>query len=517
MTITEGWFNIELGSITAPLPTFASPPYYLQLQVNGETLTPRLKLASVPSAIQSATSDLLPFSGTYAGSAPALSITANQANDSEGIWITRGSGSSLGYCIFAANEGEGPVLWAQQSSLAAASAGVASFFISGLGNDGDVIRGDTNGSGAVYSGWGRGPRVVSAYGTGAAHPDEEAHVIHAVYSGIPRSANNIAVYGEALDDEWGIGGDFYGNGIGVRGTVEAPSAGALVCAGVIASASGTNTGTNIGVWGQASGGATNYAGWFSGNVDISGTLTKSAGSFKIDHPLDPANKYLYHSFVESPDMMNIYNGNVELDAAGEARVELPEWFEALNQDFRYQLTPIGAPAPGLYVADEIAGNRFRIAGGEPGTRVSWQVTGIRHDAYADAHRIPVEEVKSAREQGSYRNPDLYGMPASAGVLYDERAATAAARAGSRAPGGRTRSAGRRGSSESVGCDACPRGAPLWAARRGGHVRTASVVLMVAAAVLVSMSADAAFELRMMGQRRRRHPRQAHPSAPRRTS
>ena len=59
-------------------------------------------------------------------------------------------------------------------------------------------------------------------------------------------------------------------------------------------------------------------GEFIGDVDVTGTLTKSAGSFKIDHPLDPENKYLSHSFVESPDMMNIYNGNVVLDATGEA-------------------------------------------------------------------------------------------------------------------------------------------------------------------------------------------------------
>src|SRR6202023_673525 len=86
-----------------------------------------------------------------------------------------------------------------------------------------------------------------------------------------------------------------------------------------------------------------YAGYFAGNANVTGnlsvggTLSKAAGSFKIDHPLDPENKYLYHSFVESPDMMNIYNGNVVLDANGQAIVQMPDWFEALNQDFRYQL------------------------------------------------------------------------------------------------------------------------------------------------------------------------------------
>ncbi|RMF69050.1 MAG: hypothetical protein D6743_02535, partial [Calditrichaeota bacterium] len=155
----------------------------------------------------------------------------------------------------------------------------------------------------------------------------------------------------------------------------------------------------------------------TGNVQIIGNLSKSSGSFKIDHPLDPANKYLYHSFVESPDMMNIYNGNVTLDANGEAWVQLPEWFEALNRDFRYQLTAIGAPGPNLYVAEEISGNRFKIAGGRPGMKVSWQVTGIRHDAFAEAHRIPVEEMKPPRERGYYLHPVELGQPEERGIEW----------------------------------------------------------------------------------------------------
>ena len=140
------------------------------------------------------------------------------------------------------------------------------------------------------------------------------------------------------------------------------------------------------------------------DLDVGGTLSKGGGSFKIDHPLAPTEKYLYHSFVESPDMMNVYNGNVVLDANGEAWVEMPEWFEALNRDFRYQLTPIGAPAPGLYVARKIADNRFRIAGGSPGLEVSWLVTGIRQDPYAEANRIPVEVDKPEAERGSLLHP-----------------------------------------------------------------------------------------------------------------
>jgi hypothetical protein len=158
------------------------------------------------------------------------------------------------------------------------------------------------------------------------------------------------------------------------------------------------------------------AGYFQGDVNVTGNLSKGGGSFKIDHPLDPANKYLYHSFVESPDMMNIYNGNVVLDANGEAVVGLPDWFGALNRDFRYQLTCIGGFAP-VYIAEEISNNQFKIAGGKSGMKVSWQVTGIRQDAWANAHRIPVEEEKSEREHGYYIHPELYGAPEEKSIAW----------------------------------------------------------------------------------------------------
>ena len=158
-----------------------------------------------------------------------------------------------------------------------------------------------------------------------------------------------------------------------------------------------------------------------GTADITGTVTKGGGSFKIDHPLDPENKYLYHSFVESPDMMNIYNGNATLDSSGEAWVELPEWFEALNRDFRYQLTCIGGFAP-VYVAQEVSGNQFKIGGGEPGMKVSWQVTGIRHDPFAEMYRIPVEQQKIGPEIGKYQHPETYGQPITMGVHCESREA-----------------------------------------------------------------------------------------------
>jgi hypothetical protein len=143
-----------------------------------------------------------------------------------------------------------------------------------------------------------------------------------------------------------------------------------------------------------------------GGLDVLSALQKPSGSFKIDHPLDPANKYLYHSFVESPDMMDVYNGSVTTDKSGMATVNMPDYFDSLNRDFRYQLTAIGTFAQAT-VAKEILNNQFVIRTSKPGVKVSWQVTGIRQDAYANAHRIQVEEEKPPRERGHYLHPELF--------------------------------------------------------------------------------------------------------------
>ena len=147
----------------------------------------------------------------------------------------------------------------------------------------------------------------------------------------------------------------------------------------------------------------------SGNLNVTGAITAGVKDFRIDHPLDPTNKYLYHSSIESSEMVNLYSGNASLDAAGEALVSLPEWFEAVNNDFRYQLTAIGGASPNLHIAQEIADHQFRIGGGTPGLRVSWQVTGVRHDAYAVAHPLEVEVEKPEKERGHYLHPEAFGQ------------------------------------------------------------------------------------------------------------
>jgi hypothetical protein len=228
------------------------------------------------------------------------------------------------------------------------------------------------------------------------------------------SSDAPAVYGvHSVTDNYGIGVRGDGRYRGVYGYANTSTGNPR---GVYGYANG---GSNAyGVYGYATGATTNWAGYFNGNVNVTGTLSKGGGSFKIDHPLDPENKYLYHSFVESPDMMNIYNGNIILDSNGEAIVNMPEWFEALNMKFRYQLTAIGAPGPNLYIKQKIKNNTFIIAGGDAGMEVSWMVTGIRHDPFAEKNRIPIEEFKNEKDQGKYLHPKAYNQEDEKGIDFE---------------------------------------------------------------------------------------------------
>jgi hypothetical protein len=287
------------------------------------------------------------------------------------------------------------------------------------------ITSDTNGSGV--EGNASGSNAAGVYGVNTSGPGVWGRGT-AGGSGVFGQSNGYAVYGAST------------GGFGVYGTSSNGGVVGMAYVGVQGNANGTTD--SQGVRGDNGGSNTvGYAGLFNGrvsvfgNLNVYGTLAKSAGAFKIDHPLDPAHKYLSHSFVESPDMKNIYDGVVTLDANGEAVVQLPAYFEALNMDFRYQLTSIGGYAP-VYIAQEIAGNQFKIGGGTAGLKVSWQVTGIRHDPYANQNRIQVEELKPASEQGRYRYPAGYGLSPKMGVTYLQPAGAAKPGAQSDQPGER---------------------------------------------------------------------------------
>ena len=172
--------------------------------------------------------------------------------------------------------------------------------------------------------------------------------------------------------------------------------------------------------GVGTGGATDgLAAEFAGDVEVNGAFNVIGGgtkNFKIDHPLDPENKYLYHAAIESSEVLNIYSGNITTDENGEATVTLPDWFEAVNRDFRYQLTAVGTFAQAI-VGAEIKKNKFTIKTNAPGVKVSWQVTGIRSDAAIRKHPFKVEEDKPQAERGSYLAPEAYDQPEERGVEW----------------------------------------------------------------------------------------------------
>jgi hypothetical protein len=271
------------------------------------------------------------------------------------------------------------------------------------GTKGTGVRGETSDpggwgvNGVNLSGTGSGVNGFSAGGLGVSGNSNSGHGVHGSGSvGVYGETNNyVGVWGKSGSLGYGVFGDS-ASGLGVLGVSDSGT-------GVFARSS-----TGCALEAQSSGLAARLDGdvEVQGDLKVVGVLSKGGGSFRIDHPTDPANMFLSHSFVESPDMMNVYNGTAVLDDNGEGTVQLPDWFEALNRDFRYQLTALDRPAPDLHVSSRIKDRSFTIAGGGKGQEVSWQVTGIRRDAWANANRIPVEEEKPPAQRGKYLHPEL---------------------------------------------------------------------------------------------------------------
>lgn len=264
------------------------------------------------------------------------------------------------------------------------------FVIDNAASNTPALQATTNGSGGqAILGTATGSSSIGVKGTG----------LSAGVRGESSTTNGAGVYGFS-----GAGGNGGGSGTpaGVRGDASAP--------GVAGGAFFNNQGT--GVYAQSTSGT---AGFFSGNVTITGALqVNGLKNFKIDHPLDPANKYLIHAAIESNEMKNIYDGVAVIGADGMATVTLPNYFGALNVEYRYQLTCIGGHAP-VFVAEEISKNQFKIGGGKPGMKVSWQVTGIRNDAAAASNPMKVELDKVGYEIGKYINPEAFGQPISKSI------------------------------------------------------------------------------------------------------
>jgi hypothetical protein len=347
------------------------------------------------------------WGGYFTTAGAGRGVNASAGDGGTAVYGSAAGGSSLSYGVQGLT-----------GSTAANAAGVQGTINSANAGPGSAgVRGINNGTGGFGVGvW--GSQGGSGYG---------------VYGSTPSGTAVIGLHESTTGTNPGVEGDTNSGAagaVGVLGRVNANPAGA----GSIG-VRGINSGTGpfgIGVWGSQGGtgygvygtspngygvvgdSPSGFAGYFNGKVFVNGTLSKAAGAFTIDHPQDPANKYLSHSFVESPDMKNVYDGVITTGADGFATVRLPSYFQALNRSFRYQLTIVGRSFAQAIVWDEIANNRFTIRTDQPSTKVSWQVTGIRHDAYANAHRIKVVETKEKR--GTYLDPQLFGQSRSKSVF-----------------------------------------------------------------------------------------------------
>jgi hypothetical protein len=457
-----GHYAVMLGSTTSQglrPDLFASgEARWLGVQVQGEAEQPRTVLMSVPYALKAADAETIgglppsafmktaaPGSTTAANASqvPAAAITGSGTINHLAKWnsptklgnanifdsssgkvgiATTSPGATLdvnGTAVIRSNAtvngtlGSGPITATSSSS---GGTGVYANAGSSGGSNGVIASGATGVAGYATVAGG-----IAVYGN-AGNSTASNGVVGYGATGVAGNSTITGSYGTYGSGSTGVWGNSTGTGanVGVLGLGSTGVSGSGDAFGVLGQSS-SSSGSGGGFSNSSSGDALftynqsgGYAAFFDGDVDVDGNLSKAGGSFKIDDPLDPANKYLYHSFVESPDMMNIYNGNATTDGQGSAVVQLPEWFETLNRDFRYQLTTIGQFSQAI-VASKVANHQFTIKTDKPNVEVSWQVTGIRQDAWANAHRIPVEVPKAQRDRGLYLHPELFGAPADKSI------------------------------------------------------------------------------------------------------
>lgn len=286
-------------------------------------------------------------------------------------------------------------------------------------SSGNGVRGVANGGSLAYGVWGSAQQGTGVVGQGPTGVSGTSFGSNG--TGVRGTANtgaSAAGVAGASTQGFGVAGT---GKIGVEGSVSNGSnygrlgQTTIGVHGVAGSTNGTgvqgvaNTGAlAFGVWGRSTSG---YAGYFSGDVQVTGALNSTAAAFVVDHPANPAGAFLSQAYVSSHEMLSTYSGNVTTDADGRAVVELPGYVSSLNDDFRYQLTVMGGFAQAI-VAQKVRDGRFTIRTSEPGVEVSWQVTGVRADAYARRNPFVAERRKRGALAGLMLRPDLHGQDAA---------------------------------------------------------------------------------------------------------
>jgi len=387
----------------------------------------------------------------------ALLVTAangSTSNPSTGIHIIN---SATGGSIYAENTNSSNpynAIEASTNSTNSYTSAVAGYYdgtSQGVGVYGSVYEQNSSGPAGVFGinnrtnggagVWGQGFNGLvgeTNYSGGVGVWGENYHSIGSGEGSGVTGDGNIGVWGQTSDGPagvkgvnartdgghgvWGVGVNgvvgesSYTDGYGVWGSNSASSDPGVGVAGVgITGVAGQSTNLNLsyGMYSYDDGGINN-------NLDVGGNLyAGGTKSFRIDNPDDPENKFLVHFSIESNEVLNVYRGAVTLDNNGEAEVTLPSYFMKINKNFSYNLTPVGAPAPGLYIKQKIQNGKFVIAGGTPGQEIDWVVYAERNDKYLQSHPElrNNEPEKTGRYKGKYVHPEVWGQPKEKSILY----------------------------------------------------------------------------------------------------
>lgn len=367
--------NNDAGFVTSANDADSNPTNEIQsLSLNGSTLSiSDGNSVTLPSAGGGGnTLDMAYDQGgagagrTITADAGEVAISTSSAN-AIGLRVTN---SNTGVGIIAVNTNASNTFSPIQAETNSSSTSVA------------AVTGNSNGAAYAVAGQVQGGATAQTAVYGSNLRTNGGHGVQGIgFNGVVGETNyssGNAVFGENYDAIAPLG-----NGIGVAGTGYWGVVGEDRYLGTVAGAFGVYT---------------------NGNYGASGVKP-----FQIDHPADPGNKFLRHFSSESNEVLNIYRGNVTFDSNGEALVKMPDYYDLINKNPSYQLTPVGGYMQ-LFIKEKLENGQFVIGGGIEGAEASWTVYAERNDPYLQQYPFhrDVEVEKREGQKGKYLMPQLYG-------------------------------------------------------------------------------------------------------------
>ena len=317
--------------------------------------------------------------------------------------------------------------------ITVSGAGVYGEADSGGGYAGDFRNTNAQGHGLIVSGNNELPTVVGASGAGITGTGTTYGTMGfgndpTNSTGIVGASNDLGTFYTVAVDGSGVAGS--GSYFGVGGFSDNNDGTGVLGIGGASTGVGVQGQGNTGVVGLGDTGVGDSGVYGNGKIGVLGEEAVTMGMnnfgvfsigdfggtggkyFVIDHPLDPQNKILKHANIESNEILNLYRGTEVFDSSGKATIQLPDYYDSMNINPSYQMSPIGAAMPGLYIERELQNGQFVIAGGVPGKKVSWQVTAERNDPYLQQYPEKRQmEIDKGEARGKFIRPELYGRSA----------------------------------------------------------------------------------------------------------